>query len=201
QNRYEIHDVLGEGGFGIVYLAYHRPSGTVMALKTFRDEHFENAEARALFRKEAQIVVDLDPHPHLVRAYMVDEIHGRLFIGLEFIAPDDDGLNSLEGHLRRRPPDLAQSLRWAIQFCHGMEFAEAHGLRCHRDIKPANIMIDASGRLLISDFGLAGAISAAKKGAATTVQAEGAEGGGGVYGTPTHMPPEQFLGGDRCDER
>jgi tetratricopeptide (TPR) repeat protein len=202
--KYEIHGVLGEGGFGIVYLAYHRPSNTVMALKTFRDEFLEDDETRALFRKEAQILADLDPHPHLVRAFLVDEVHGRLFIALEFIAPDQDGLNTLEGHLKRRPPDLARCLRWAIQFCHGMEFAEARGLRCHRDIKPANIMIDAGGRLLISDFGLAGAVQLSKltrKPLRTPGGEDGRTAAGAGFGTPTHMPPEQFAGAARCDER
>jgi tetratricopeptide (TPR) repeat protein len=182
---YEISGVLGEGGFGVVYLARHISSDTAVALKTFREEHQSDAETVALFRKEAQTLVDLDPHPHLLKVYHVDEIHGRLFVALEYVPPGPDGANSLEGKLKRRPPDLAQALRWAIQFCHGMEFAESKGLKAHRDIKPANIMIDPSGRLMISDFGLAGALRLP----------------GVAMGTPTHMPPEQFLGVDRCDHR
>ena len=83
----------------------------------------------------------------------------RLYIAMEYIAPNEEGLNSLEGYLQRRPPDLAQSLRWAIQVCHGMEYAYSKGVRAHRDLKPANIMISQDMTAKITDFGLAGEIS------------------------------------------
>src|SRR3989338_4476302 len=110
--KYEVYDVLGMGGFGIVYLVYHHETESVYALKTLRDEYLENKEMQERFKKEANIWIDLERHPYLIRAKFVDEISGRLFIGIEYIAPDEDGLNSLDGYLKRKPPDLAQSLRW-----------------------------------------------------------------------------------------
>ena len=121
--NYEVFDVLGEGGFGIVYLVYSHETKSAYALKTFRDEYLEDRKTRERFRKEAQVWIDLERHPYLVRASYVDEISGRLYIAMEHIASDEQGMNTLDGFLRRRPPDLAQSLRWAIQFCHGMEYA------------------------------------------------------------------------------
>ncbi len=118
---YEIYDVLGEGGFGIVYLVYSHETESVYALKTFRDEYLEDKQIRDRFRKEAQVWIDLERHPYLVRTYFVDEISGRLYIVMEHIAPDEQGLNNLEDYLKKRPPDFVQSLRWAIQFCYGME--------------------------------------------------------------------------------
>jgi serine/threonine protein kinase len=143
-----------------------------------------------------------------VRAYYVDEIAGRLYIAMEYIARDENGLNSLKDYLRRGPLDFVQSLRWAVQFCRGMEHAHERGLRCHRDVKPVNILIAQDGSLKITDFGLAGVLETAGRGARGT--AEERDVGvastwrtprGVGLGTPTHMPPEQFVDASRCDVR
>jgi tetratricopeptide (TPR) repeat protein len=185
--KYELLREVGHGGFGVVYLVYSHETKEVYAFKTFRDEYLVDAETRELFRKEANVWIELEPHPYLVRAYFVDEVEGRLYIAMEYIAPDEMGLNSLDGYLKQQPPDLAQSLRWAIQFCYGMEFAYSKGVRCHRDIKPANIMISTDKTVKITDFGLAGVLG-------STMEGKG-------FGTPTHMPPEQFINAEACDER
>jgi len=206
--KYEVFGVVGKGGFGVVYLVYSHEAESVLALKTFQDEYLDDPETRVLFRKEAQVWVDLERHPYLVRAYFVDEISGRLYIAMEYIAPDEGCPNTLQGYLDRRPPDLTQSLRWAIQFCHGMVYAYSKGVRCHRDIKPANIMISQDKTVKISDFGLAGVLGASKavSGIRLNIQ-EGKVGlsfrtlGGQGIGTPTHMPLEQFYDVAFCDQR
>lgn len=205
--KYEVYDVLGIGGFGIVYLVYHHETESVYALKTLRDEYLWDKEAQERFKKEAQIWIDLERHPYLVRASFVQEISGRLFIALEYIAPDEDGLNSLDGYLRYKPPDLAQSLRWAVQLCHGMEYAYSKGIRAHRDIKPANILVGVDKALKITDFGIAGVIGQARisgirvdiRNNTVGFSCQTVEGSG--FGTPTHMPPEQFTNAASCDER
>src|SRR5713226_7185903 len=72
--HYEVLDLLGEGGFGIVYKVYSREVKEVFAVKTFRDEYLNDETARELFRREAQLWVAMERHPHLVRAYYVEEI-------------------------------------------------------------------------------------------------------------------------------
>ena len=120
--KYEVHGILGKGGFGVVYLIYSRELKGIYALKTFQDEFIADQEIRTRFRKEANIWMELGRHPYIVRASLVDEISGRLFIIMEYIAPDEKKLNTLEGYLQRQPPNLAQSLRWAIIICprHGV---------------------------------------------------------------------------------
>jgi tetratricopeptide (TPR) repeat protein/tRNA A-37 threonylcarbamoyl transferase component Bud32 len=206
--KYEVYDVLGKGGFGIVYLVYSHETESVLALKTFRDEYLEDGATRQRFRKEAQVWVDLERHPYLVRAHFLDEINGRLYIGMEHIAPDEQGLNTLEGYLRRRPPNLAQSLRWSVQFCHGMEYAYSRGIRAHRDIKPANIMIGQDRTVKISDFGLAGVLPTSRAFSGSKLNVEQDRFGlsgqtieGTGFGTPEYMPPEQFVNAAGCDQR
>lgn len=170
-NKYEVIKELGRGGLGVVYLALMKSTKEIVALKTYLDDR-----AKEDFKREALVWVNLGQHQFLVKAFSFDDINGRYYLAMEFVAPDDSGLNSLDGYLKRRPPDLAQTLRWAIQFCYGMEYAYSKGIACHKDIKPANILIAADKSIRISDFGLAGLK------------------GGDIYiggGTPIYMSPQQ----------
>jgi tetratricopeptide (TPR) repeat protein/tRNA A-37 threonylcarbamoyl transferase component Bud32 len=204
---YQVHRVLGEGAFGIVYLVTSLENALIFALKTFRDEYLGDPGMRVRFRKEADTWANLGEHPYLVRAYLVNEIEGRLYIEMEYIAPNEAGLNSLEGYLDKQPPDLAQSLQWSIQSCYGMEHAYSKGIRCHRDIKPSNILISEDMTVKISDFGLAAAVVNSSSRSRTSSSIAGSTVGftfqttAGVGGTLTHMPPEQFSDPSSCDER
>ena len=201
---YEVYGVLGEGGFGIVYLVYWREYGRVFALKTFKGEFLSDESVRVRFHKEASIWVELGHHPYLVCAYFVDEISGRLYIVMEYVAPNKEGLNSLGGYLQKQPPDMAQSLRWGVQICHGMEYAYSKGVRAHRDLKPANIMISQDKTAKITDFGLAGVLTESPAMHASGLGSTGLFGRtmlGTGFGTPAYMPPEQFDNAAGCDER
>lgn len=202
-NKYEVIDILGKGGCGIVYHVYSRETGNVCALKTFLDKYLSEVTIRERFKKEASVWVSLDKHPYIVTARFVDEISGRLFIGMDYVEPPDGGWNTLEQYLKYQQVDFTQGLRWAIQFCYGIEQAYNKGIKAHRDIKPANIMIASDCSVKITDFGLAGFIDArndvimAVKGSGHSSQTMMNVG----MGTPTHMPPEQFINAAGCDER
>lgn len=214
--QYEIVDVLGEGGFGIVYLVYHHDSARAhpfYALKTFKDELLSEETVKDRFRKEAQVWVDMGSHPYLVTAFFVglmtskgSRLADRLFIASEYIAPEKEGgPNSLDAYLKLTSLDLVQSLRWAVQFCHGMEYAYSKGIRAHRDIKPSNIMIDHNMTVKITDFGLASIYEPS----APILEGEQRRNDetnhhtmlGTSVGTPEYMSPEQFTDFSACDER
>ena len=192
-DRVQVIDVLGEGGFGIVYLVASLDTRSTHALKALRGELLRDGKSRDLFRKEAQIWIDLGPHPNLVQAHWVTEIDGRLYIAMEYVQSKGGRPNSLEGYLQKWPPSVAQALSWAIQFCHGMEHAVSRGVRCHRDIKPANILIGDDDTVRISDFGIAGLVLVPEPAPAVEPAAS--------FGTPSHMSPEQFENAESCDER
>ena len=204
-DEWEVQRTLGEGGFGVVYLVSNRQAHHVCALKTFRDELLVDDESRDAFQKEALLWVHLEEHPFIVVAQFVQKFSGRLFVAMEYVAPDAEGRVNLYDHLRCGKSLTAEcSIKWGIQFCRGMEHANTHGVKCHRDVKPANILI-SQGVLKISDFGLAAAAEVAWKGAAvqgcsfvagspldgssfSIVQKEGRM----RCGTPGYMPPEVY---------
>lgn len=204
-DQYDVYKVLGRGGFGIVYLAIMRKTDSPCALKTFLHEHRTDPDSIASFKREAQTWINLDRHPNIVSAYAADEVNGKLYLAIELIIPATEGMTTLQDYLEKKPPGIVQSLRWAIQFCHGMEYAHSRGIRSHRDIKPANILIDGQKRVKISDFGLATAASRAPGAVGGGAVQGGAVGlsiaEGGVAGTPTHMPPEQYQDASKCDAR
>ena len=204
---FNVCDILGRGGFGIVYLVYDLELRKFCALKTFRDEMLVNAEARASFKREARHWVELGEYPYILAAHSVLEIDQRLFVRMDYVAADEEGRVTLGHHLRNISPRIsnpATQLEWAVQFCLGMEYANKHGISCHRDIKPDNILITPDGVVKISDFGLAQTAEAG--------QGEGGDYGGRaadrkhlglslvkvgkktICGTPGYIPPEVYRG-------
>jgi len=200
---YEVLGVLGMGGFSVVYLVFSHETESVYALKTIREELLEDRDTRKQFRKEAEAWLGLEHHPHIVTAHFIEELAGRLHIGMEYIEPNEEGVNSLEDLLGRSRPELQQCLRWAVQFCHGMEYANASGIRSHRDVKPANIMITRDQAVKITDFGFADVFDPVYgRGGLdrfTRTRRRGEEKYG--FGTPNYMPPEQFRNPAQCDAR
>lgn len=207
-DQLQVIQKLGEGGFGIVYLARSLAGNDIVAVKTLHAGLLRDARTRAMFEKEARIWIELGAHPNLVRAYWVSQIGGRLYIGMEYVEAGAGRPNDLEGHLAKGPIPLPQALLWSIQFCRGMEYAMSKGIRCHRDIKPANILIGGDSVVKISDFGIAGLALVPDPPQSGVPASEGPGGEdpertavGSVFGTPTHMPPEQFTDAASCDER
>src|SRR5437870_13269599 len=90
-SRFVIRSLLGEGGFGQVFLAFDREIGDVCALKVIRDELGADCHHQEAFRKEALAWLHFGRQANIVSAKAVDVFNGRLFIALEFIPPDESG--------------------------------------------------------------------------------------------------------------
>lgn len=154
-SRYEVCRLLGQGGFGVVYLVKDVEQGTHLAFKTLRDGVLGNRNAVDRFLRESEAWVSLDSHENIVQAYFAARIDSHPFIAMEYIAQNERGVNTLEGYLTAGSCQYAQQLKWSIEICSGMSYAATKGLISHRDIKPANIMVTGQGQIKISDFGFA----------------------------------------------
>jgi len=195
--RWEIHQIV-IGGMGIVYIVYDHKHRTPYAVKTFRDDKLaDDSDVAADFTKEALAWVNLDAHENVTRAEFVQTISGKPFLFLEYVSGGD--LKSWIG-TPRLTENLPQVLRFAIQFCDGMNHAVAKGIKVHRDIKPRNCLITEDHTLKVTDFGMAKAFddtrpASAKDESATEkvrdLNVSDTRTGTGA-GTCTHMAPEQF---------
>ncbi len=151
-DRFEIF-VVHEGGMSLVYVVHDhlgKSGRMVVALKTLKDELLSHRIRRSRFATECRLWVQLGQHPNIVQAHSVEIIEGKPFVVIELVQGGD-----LSRWIGTRKLDLAQALRFGVQFCQGMEHAARQGLSCHRDIKPGNLLITEDGVLKITDFGLA----------------------------------------------
>jgi len=171
--RYRVLGLVGRGGMGEVYRAEDLRLGQTVALKFLPAAVAEDPQRLAQFHHEVRIARQVS-HRNVCRVYDIGEDHGRVFLTMELV--DGEDLASLLKRVGRFPEERATEI--ARQICAGL--AAAHDLGVlHRDLKPANIMLDADGRVRITDFGLAGIAGSFKD-----VRS----------GTPAYMAPEQLAG-------
>jgi hypothetical protein len=171
--RYRILGLVGRGGMGEVYRAEDLRLGQHVALKFLPAAVAEDPQRLAQFHHEVRIARQVS-HRNVCRVYDIGEDHGRVFLTMELI--DGEDLSVLLKRIGRFPEERATEI--ARQICAGL--AAAHDLGVlHRDLKPANVMLDADGRVRITDFGLA-----SLAGAITDIRS----------GTPAYMAPEQLAG-------
>jgi eukaryotic-like serine/threonine-protein kinase len=176
--RYEILSELGRGSMGVVYRAHDPSIGRTVAIKMLLTERLASgdfSEYLERFHREAQSAGAL-AHPNIVTIYDFGEDNGNYYLAMEFL----EG-KSLERLVQEQPLLPVETIIPIFdQVCSALDVAHAHGI-VHRDVKPANIMILESGRVKVTDFGIA------KVMAAEMTQA------GQVLGTPNYMSPEQVL--------
>lgn len=174
-DRFRIIGQLGKGGMGEVFRADDLKLMQPVALK-FLPPHLSNNRV-SLDRMINEVrVARAVSHPNVCRVHDIGEVDGLHYISMEYV--DGEDLASLLRRVGRFPQERA--IQVARQLCAGIAAAHAKGV-LHRDLKPANVMIDGSGTVKITDFGLAGlAMELAGK--------------GGRAGTPAYMAPEQFSG-------
>ena len=181
---YEVQEVIGQGGMGIVLRAYEPALNRLVAVKVLAAAVAGSAAARRRFSREARAAAAVC-HENIVAVYGVHEIDCLPYLVMQYIAGE-----SLQNRLDRDGPLAAEEVvHIGMQTASGLAAAHALGL-IHRDIKPANLLLENGlARVKITDFGLARM--------ADDVQLTQA---GVAAGTPEYMAPEQARG-ERGDHR
>jgi len=181
--RYRIIKLLGEGGFGVVYLSQDDDLKRQVAIKVPHPEHIAAKADIEAYLVEAQILARLD-HPHIVPVHDFGRTEdGRVFIVSKYI----EGSN-LARRIKESRPSFQESAILTAPIAEALQHAHQKGL-VHRDVKPGNILLDASNTAFLADFGLA-------------LKEEDFGKGRGGGGTPAYMSPEQAnLEGHLVDGR
>ncbi|MFF3323369.1 protein kinase [Streptomyces sp. NPDC002889] len=185
--RYQLRDLLGEGGMASVYLAYDSALDRQVAIKTLHTELGREQSFRERFRREAQAVAKLS-HTNIVSVFDTgeDELNGALmpYIVMEYVEGQPLGsvLASDIQQYGAMPADKA--LKVTADVLAALETSHEMGL-VHRDIKPGNVMMTKRGVVKVMDFGIARAM---QSGVTSMTQT------GMVVGTPQYLSPEQALG-------
>ena len=176
--EYEILELIGRGGMGVVFKGFDRELNRYVAVKVMAPHLALNPAARKRFGREAQAAAAV-VHPHVIAIHSVNGA-GRLpYFVMPYVAGE-----SLQQRIDRTGPfDVKEVLRISMQAARGLAAAHEQGL-VHRDIKPGNILLERGvDRILLTDFGLARTVDDA------TLTRSGM-----IAGTPQYMSPEQAKG-------
>ncbi len=178
--RYVVRREVGQGGMGTVYAAHDMMLGEVVALKVLRPMVAEDDVVIQRFRREVRLARKV-AHPNAARTYDIGFHDGLHYLTMELV--EGRTLSSILKEHKRLP--VARAVDIAIQVCNGLEAAHREDV-VHRDLKPGNILVERSGRVVMTDFGVACLISA---GNLVTNDASA------MIGTPAYMAPEQVSSG------
>jgi serine/threonine-protein kinase len=188
---YEVTEEIGRGGMGVVLKAYDAPLERWVAIKVLAPHLAADETARKRFLREARAAAAVI-HEHVVTIHAVGEANATPYLVMEYVPAV-----SLQQRLEQgQPSELAEILRIGMETAAGLAAAHARGL-VHRDIKPANILLEeGTGKVKITDFGLARAVAEAGPASAGlipagTAWATGLSQPGVIAGTPHYMAPEQ----------
>src|SRR6202162_1990057 len=175
--RYEILQLLGQGGMGAVYKARDTELERFVALKLIRADLASNPEILRRFKQELILAREVT-HRNVIRIFDLGQAKGFKFITMEFVEGRD--LRVVIREKGKLSPD--EAVRIISQVCRALESAHAAGV-VHRDLKPQNIMLDAKDRVYVMDFGIA-----------HSLETPGMTQTGALMGTPEYMSPEQAKG-------
>jgi len=179
---YSIVREIGRGGMGVVYEAWDNRLDRRIAVKMLHPYLFSDQQVGDRLLREARLAARIE-HPNVVRVYDVEMVEGRLAIEMQYIdggaLPDVLASGALPAH---QAADLLGQILEALAACH------AQGV-IHCDLKPGNLLVAMEGKIFLSDFGIARALSSVECAAAITPATSGP-----LWGTPQYTPPEAWQG-------
>ena len=180
--NYKILAPLGQGGMARVYKAHQENLDREVAVKVLPPWFAADRNFVERFNQEARLVARLS-HPNIVTVHDANEYNGHLYIVMQLV--DGGTLKQRLDQLQTlgKTMEMAEARRIFTQLASALSYAHENGI-IHRDVKPVNVLLDRSGRPILSDFGIAKVLAGTK---ALTRQ------GAGV-GTPEYMSPEQCKG-------
>ena len=178
--RYDVKEIIGAGGMGVVYRAFDRELQEPVAIKTLKQEAMAGGAALERFKQEIRLARRI-AHRNVVRTYDLGEQNGMYYLTMEYV----EGTSLKQLIVSRGKLPVEVTLTVGKQLCRALEVAHAEGV-IHRDIKPQNIVVEPSGFLKVMDFGIARL--------ANPPQGKGLTEAGTSIGTPDYMSPEQLSG-------
>ena len=180
--NFEIVEMIGRGGMGVVYLARDTKLKRSVAIKSIPAALAADSTARTRFRREAELLASLN-HPNIAVIYEIIDEEKSGYLVLEYVPGE-----TLAERIAKGPLKLEEALTIALQIAEAVAAAHEHDV-IHRDLKPGNIKITPEGKVKVLDFGLAKTVGSEAVAEQSTVTQPGR-----VIGTPAYMSPERARG-------